>query len=131
MKNYNLMFHFKAINSLAMCSSVIPFFSSHLFNAPFVKRPEFRSGIDFSSFPAGLLLHYSLCDRTRVLRSTGRRFNYLRSCFRNEMPYVKSLKIPFIVRRRLLALRFADKRTSISYKSQIKKQKTWRIRRVV
>lgn len=123
MKNYNLMFrlHFKAINGLAVCPSVIPFFSPHFFNAPFVKRPGFRSGIDFSSFPASLLLHYLLCDHTRVLRSTRRRFNYLRSCFRNEMPYVKSLKIPFIVRRRLLALRFADKRTSISYKSQIKK----------
>lgn len=51
---------------------------------------EFRSNIDFSPFSVGSLLHYSLCDCTRVLHSA-------RRCLiifdRHEMPYVKLLKV--------------------------------------
>lgn len=63
----------------------------HIFSACLSTRIQRRHRF-FSPFSISLLLHYSLCDRTRVLRLAGRRFNYLRSCFRHEMPYVRSLK---------------------------------------
>lgn len=99
-------------------SAVIPF-SITFFQRAFRQASGFNGDIDF--FPSSCTACYSIIRFVIVREFYARRYGALIIFDRTfatkcHMP-VKSLKIPFALRRRLLALPFADKCTSVAYKS--------------